>query len=42
MSLHVMPSVAAPGDGHVIIHLHHTLVVLVGWESAMLELQLTQ
>jgi hypothetical protein len=26
-----MPSVAAAGDGHVIIQLHHTLVVLVGW-----------
>jgi len=28
--LRVMPSVAAPG-GHVIIQLHHSLVVLVGW-----------
>ena len=31
MSLHVMPSVAAPGDGHVIIELRHMLVMLVGW-----------
>lgn len=29
MSLHVMASVAAPGDGHVIILLHYMLVVLV-------------
>jgi len=26
-----MPSVAAPGDGHMIIQLHNMLVVLVGW-----------
>jgi len=26
-----MPSVAAPGDGHVTIQLHHVRVVLVGW-----------
>jgi hypothetical protein len=31
MSVHVMQSVAAPGDGHMIVQLHHTLVVLVGW-----------
>jgi len=42
MFLHVMPSVAAPDDGHVIIQLHRMLVVLVGWESAMLVLQLIQ
>jgi hypothetical protein len=32
-----MPSVAAPGDGHAIIQLHHMLVVLVGWRISHVE-----